>query len=136
MAQFALQVSRWADKAQDRMDIVVRKVSLELVTKVVLKTPVETGRARGGWTTDVGREPSPAGGRKDKSGRSAIREAQRLIDRMIAGETIYIVNHVNYIVYLEDGSSDQAPAGMVKTTLREYPGIVERGAREAKIQRP
>lgn len=146
---FSLDLARFARKVEGRMDLVVRKVCLDVFSRVVLKTPVDTGRARGNWMTGIGGyvTDSPYQGgkrRKSKADRSKphrtnygastqasmVRiEATAVAAR--AGQVVYLTNSVPYILRLEEGSSTQAPAGMLTTTLREYPGIVENAASEA-----
>ncbi len=47
-----------------------RGLALEVLNRAVKKTPVDTGRLRGGWQVDVGENP-PTGdtGTKDRTGR-------------------------------------------------------------------
>lgn len=120
---FALDLKRFADATQRRMTVIPRKVALELFRRVVMRTPVDTGRARGNWQAGVG---TPPAGETDRTGASAALE-------QITGEVeswdaenvaIYLVNNVPYIVPLEDGHSGQAPQGMVKISVAEFPQIV------------
>lgn len=60
----------------------------ELFDEIVRRTPVDTGRAKEGWELY-----------KDPRGN------------------IQIINDVDYIIYLEEGSSNQAPSGMVRTSI-------------------
>jgi hypothetical protein len=46
-AQFTLQVSNWVKKADARLDGVVRKIALEMFSRVILRSPVQTGRFPG-----------------------------------------------------------------------------------------
>lgn len=40
MSQFAADISRWVEKTKARQDVVVRKISLELLQRVVMRSPV------------------------------------------------------------------------------------------------
>ena len=132
---FSLDVSRFVEKANGNMDLVVQKVSLDLLTRVVRMTPVKSGRARGNWMVENGiipegeRYDAKEGGKRAAAG-SAIRAAAEKIAESRAGTTVFIANNVPYIVELEDGSSTQAPQGMLRTTLQSYRGIVEDAANE------
>lgn len=125
-------MDRFIAKAKSNMSVVPKKVALDLFRKVILRTPVNTGRARGNWQCTV---TTPAVGeteRTDMTGRQVIAEVASAVDSWdVANVGIFLMNNVAYIGVLEDGSSEQAPNGMVKVSLREYPGIVEREAREA-----
>jgi len=67
---------------------------------------------------------------EDKSGGPTVRAGNREIGRLKEGseESIFIVNNLVYIIPLEHGHSQQAPAGMVGVTIAEYPGIVRLAA--------
>ena len=133
--QFALSIARFAKKANGNMDLVVRKVTLDLLGRVVRKTPVDTGRARGNW--QVGRNQIPrgevgTGGSATAAKTAAVGAGTQEALQAKAGDSIYIVNSVPYIQELEKGSSKQAPNGMVATTLIEYPGVVSKAAKDTR----
>lgn len=48
--------------------------------------------------------------------------------RLGQGQTLYIANGLPYIERLEQGSSTQAPRGMVMITIAELKDWVQRGA--------
>jgi hypothetical protein len=95
-----------------------RRISLGALTSIVLKTPVDTGRARGNWQAGtVANEvqldiEDPSGGGAIDSGNAGLRQAK-------AFQPLIIWNNVEYINFLEEGSSTQAPQGMVALTVRE-----------------
>lgn len=101
--------------------IIVKKVAMQVLTGVVLKTPVDTGRARGGWQLDIG-DFSGAPDRLDPTGAAVFADAARKLGALKFGERVVIGNNVHYITYLEEGSSKQAPQGMVAVTLAEVAG--------------
>ena len=133
-ASFRLDIARWVEKAGDRADLVVRKVALDLFSKVVLKTPVDTGRARGHWGVGINSVTYGAG--LDKGGGGTIAKATGVLTGAKAGDRIYIANNLPYIVRLEYGHSKQAPSGMVRTTIDEFQSAVNRAAAEAQKERP
>lgn len=87
-------------KYQGDMNDAFVNACLELFSRVVSDTPVDTSRARQGWI--------PNG------------------DPRI-GETFEVLNNVAYIRVLEyDGHSQQAPQGMLRINTRSWPDIVKR----------
>ena len=121
-----------------RMNVVVRKVSLDLFKKVVEKTPVDTGRARGNWM--VGINHIPIGSGLDK--KNPIGRIVADVLKAKAGDNIALANTLPYIGKLEYGGfpnppkkgegkieggySRQAAQGMVRITVEEYkPTLVE-----------
>lgn len=134
--RFALDVSRFTKKAQGNMDLVLRKVLLDLFTRVIRRTPVDTGRARGNWMCSVSQAAMQQTGVLDRTsagrgGGQAIAAMSETALNAKVGDVVYLTNTLPYILQLEYGSSKQAPAGMVGITLQEYPGIVEMAAGEA-----
>lgn len=127
---FALDVAKWVEKAKGRQDIVVRKVCLEIFRRVIMRTPVKTGRARGNWQCAIGDVPAGTIELNDADGSATVSAVDAVVANVKAGDVIYLVNNVPYILKLENGSSKQAPAGMVGMTLTEFGAVVEEAAKE------
>lgn len=137
MGQFALDLKKFETKVGARADLLVRKVVLDLLRKVTLRTPVDTGRARANWNVALESPDPRVTEDTDPTGSDAITDAEAVLSRAEAGGKIYITNNLVYIVPLEEGSSsDQAPRGMVAVSLREFPGIVERTAGKVRFEVP
>lgn len=90
-----------------------REAAVEIATtldrKIVEKTPVDTGRARANWFVAEGAPRLDTTEGTVPSSRPAL-----------TGESvIYITNSLPYIVPLEYGHSEQAPAGMVRVAIAE-----------------
>lgn len=99
----------------------IRASALEVAKRLVNRTPVDTGRARGGWTVYMDEEgiPVEVGGND-----AAVKQGQEdsRVEKNLDGpgeKFVELINGVPYIVMLEHGHSDQAPAGMVRITIRE-----------------
>ncbi len=126
MSDFALDISKFVEKTKLDLKTVTRKIMLDVFVRVILRTPVDTGRARGNWQTTLG---SPAAGeidRKTKVGGGApASEAAAIVATFPGDGYVYLTNNVPYILPLEYGSSGQAPAGMVRITLAEYQRFVD-----------
>lgn len=104
---------------REKQLVLMRAVSLQVLTGVVFKTPVDSGRARGGWQLDLGDFGDLPIDRLDPNGQASVADALNKLKRLRFGERIAIGNNVHYIRYLEDGSSKQAPEGMLQLTLAE-----------------
>lgn len=152
--KFSAKVKEWADKAERRGTDVVRAVALQMDREVVLKTPVDTGRARANWAVELNGLPENYNlksgtrtGTRVGDRTPALGEARQVIRRAKAGDTIYIVNGLPYIRVLEYGEypsppkrgsrvkgryvvksqggySRQAPQGMVRITVERFQEIV------------
>ena len=127
---FALDISRFVQKAQGNLDLVVRKVALDLFSRIILKSPVRTGRFRGNWQVAIGSIPSGVIDLTDKDGTATISKVQAEVLNLKAGDIISLINNVPYSVRLEFGYSKQAPSGVVRVTILEYNGVVQTAVNE------
>ena len=90
----------------------IKKVAFALLGMVMKKTPVDTGRARAGWYPAAEKLNIPTSGSSKKEG--SYKE-----DFAGKEQSVTITNRVNYIQSLEFGTSQQAPEGMVRVSMRE-----------------
>ena len=109
-----------------------RAATLELVRGVIRATPVDTGRARGGWQTGVGSAPEGDNKRLDKSAAKSIAEVEQNAPAG-AGQVTYLANNVPYIMNLEQGTSKQAPEGMVRKNVDRVQKMVDAAIRKNKV---
>lgn len=114
------------DKQVELYDAVALKF-IELVTASGdTGTPIDTGRARAGWARaaealggsfqPIGEASEVAAGRK--KGSTGVEKTKNSALR-------WIVNGVEYIVFLEYGSSEQAPAGFIRINLERLRGEIQ-----------
>lgn len=105
--------------AGDRLDEVVRGTLLDLTRRVILRTAVDTGRARGNWQVSYGSPEPGVLARTDQSGQTTIADAAQQTE-LAGGNVWYLTNNLPYIQRLEfEGWSDQSPSGMVRVSLAE-----------------
>lgn len=114
----------------------VKTVALELLRRVVLKTPVGNpskwanpssappgyvgGSARGNWQVQEFTIPNDIKTKIDKGGETTIAAGSNIILRTSGRAFIYIINNLPYIAVLEEGQhSKQAPEGMVAISMQE-----------------
>lgn len=115
---FALDLKKFGEVTREQAKIIFRKISLELDARIVLSTPVDTGRARGNWFPSLNSPSSRIEmDASDKSGSGAMSAAQGIVNIADLGETIWFTNNLPYILPLENGHSGQAPEGMVDVNL-------------------
>jgi hypothetical protein len=123
--RFTLDIQRFVNKTKNNLDLVVRRVAFDIFSRVIEKSPVDTGRFRANWQVAIGSIPGGILEAFDKSGVDTILRVQATVMNAKAGDVIYLVNNVHYSVRLEFGWSKQAPAGMVRTTLQEFGAVVQ-----------
>lgn len=132
---FELDLRQFKEKTMNRNKAIVQKTALEIDRGVVLSTPVDTGRARGGWNVGIN-NVNLDDTEQDQSGQKTISENEATIQQAEATDAVFISNNVDYIRFLEEGSSDQSPNGMVAKTLRRFQQIVRKSANDAKRENP
>ena len=121
LAEFQLDLTNFARIAvPEAHGLLVKKIAFELFTRIVLKTPVDTGRARANWSVSIGAPSGTISAATDKAGGATISAGVQGINGAApAQQVIWLENNLPYIEALEDGSSLQAPAGMVEGSLQE-----------------
>ena len=119
-ASFALQVDSLIDKMNGGADALVRRIALEIWNEITKRTPVDTGRARAAWMASI---DSPST-KNFPEGTYAAPSEPDLSEATIKN-LIYVTNNVDYIQHLEEGTSKQAPAGMVRVTLAQVRAELE-----------
>ena len=141
MTTFALDVSKFIEKAKAAPSQVVRKVSLDMLAKVVIRTPVGNpdnwkhppppgyvgGRLRANWNTSIGHADLSTS--KDTQ-NTAVRRGESRLSRYDGTQDIYIMNSLPYVRRIEyEGWSTQAKAGMVRITVAEFQTFVASAVR-------
>lgn len=102
-----------AGMTAEKASIVQRKLALTFLAQVLPATPVDKGRARGGWQLEVGREPRFVD-RLDPTGNIGLADANNQLTsyeaRISTGydpEIVWIGNAVPYIEVLNSGLKAQ-----------------------------
>lgn len=134
--EFSLAIAAWCEKARDRADLVLRKVALDIGARVVLRSPVDTGRFRANWQYGVGQPNTATLETVDKTGQSSIARIAAGTASARLGDVLYLSNSLPYALRLETGWSKQAPAGMVGLTVTEFQAAIDRAAAAAKTETP
>ena len=112
---FARQLEKLASFVEDTViDKIIRKTCFDLYATIVERTPVDIGTAKANWSITA-HEPS-----------TEVHSADRPLmthndfDYKVQDDKVTIYNNLEYIEALEDGHSQQAPAGMVAVSLAEF----------------
>lgn len=144
MAEWSIDMSKYAEKAKSKIEKVRRNYAFALYSSIVKKTPVDTGRARGNWNISVGKDDTSVSDKKMKSG---LKYKENSINAK-GDESIFISNNLPYITTLEYGGypnppksksgktvggfSKQAPNGMVGVTLANNENIFNAAVKRAE----
>lgn len=143
---FEQEVTREGRKlTQDDLVLLHRQIAFDALSRVILKTPFDTGVTRNNWQIEIGGDPSGQIEAADKTGAQAIARGQAKLAALQPYALVVIGNLSDHILVLElgqfqppnpgpskdprpdrkgkvlvrDGYSVQAPQGMVAVTLEE-----------------
>jgi hypothetical protein len=112
MLPFSKQLDNaYKKKVLDKLEDTVIGVTLAVDSELVNTTPVDTGRARSNWLPSLNRPD----GRQVGVGQKP--DTRNAIARYKLSDTIFITNNLPYITKLNEGSSQQAPAGFVDAAI-------------------
>ena len=54
MTTFALNLAKQIEVAKEQAELVAKKITIELFSRVIEKSPVDTGRFRANWNCSIG----------------------------------------------------------------------------------
>jgi hypothetical protein len=114
---FAADLQKLCDKAQGKMELVVRKTALQLQSSMISMSPVDTGRFRGNWQCGIGQKNTSTG---DAPNSDALGRTAQALPAWKPGQMIWLTNSLPYSYRLEHGWSKQSPGGMVRLTIQSY----------------
>lgn len=123
------QWRRIEDSVNRKIGLAVRKIVLDAFSEVIVMSPVDTGRFRGNWQVAIGEQPTGTVELLDPDGAIVTARVAAVSGNVKPGDVVYMVNNLPYARRLEDGYSQQAPAGMVKLTVQKYQPIADRAIR-------
>lgn len=129
MADFDLDLSSVTGELYDDIgDTIVRRFGLGVITRIIPRAPVDSGRYRGSWTVtfDTPSTSVPTG--TDRGGSATLARGNAVLGgfNLRTNTAIYIQSNLPYSERLEAGSSTQAPAGVAGISLREETEAFER----------
>lgn len=131
--QFARRLRVLADITERNSNRLVRETALLGDRTFALATPVDTGRARASTIVSIGSEASeevaaPVPGDGGASLTFALARARATLQayEVTSGSSIFITQTTPYSVFLDEGSSAQAPRGMTKPTAEAMAEFIRR----------
>lgn len=127
---FEAEVRALVEKRKLSLELITKRIVFDVFSRVIMKTPVDTGRLRANWVVSVGDVPKkavneskmdPSGVTPDGSGSSATKSEVlgELGKQKLAGTVVWLTNSLPYAYPIEYGHSRQAPQGMVRLSVAE-----------------
>ena len=124
--RFSIDLTRWGTSLEkEQAPQFVRNIALDLLRKVTMKSPVDTGRFRANWMTGIG-------GADETTTESTVDDAVMRGSIILSGyrdlKQIHISNNLPYAAALEHGHSMQAPLGVAEISVEEIEAHFNGGA--------
>jgi len=117
LGQFLGGLDRQKRRTDELVGLATRRISLGVLSRLVLASPVDTGRFRGNWQVEIGHDPTAALDTVDKSGKGTVAKGSAVIAGAPPFRLVIIANNLSYGPKLNDGHSKQAPAGFVEAAI-------------------
>jgi hypothetical protein len=133
--RFGPDVDAWVKETTARIEAVFKESTKRVVSEAQARIPVDTGFARASIRGSLSDMPQidPSMSRPKEGGSfSDSGEWVTTIASARLGDTIYVGWTANYVIYLEYGSSSQAPSGFVRIAALQWQQIVAQVTAEAK----
>ena len=129
---FALDVSKFVEKAKKNPEKVMRQVSIKLFSAIIKASPVDTGRFRMNWMASGGTPAFGVTDATDKSGNIAIGNATSFVLKATDWREFTLTNNLPYAQRLEYGWSQQAPQGFVRVNVSRFQQLINEEANKVK----
>lgn len=116
---FELQFNKELLDTDEKIEDAISLIAMDSLRSIVKMSPVDTGRFRNNWIVSKNRMNPAKVNTTDKTGSSSITRGTQTIETFEykKDRSIIIQNNLPYANRLENGSSKQAPEGMVAKTL-------------------
>jgi hypothetical protein len=95
----------------------IQRTATRMLYKELIRTnPVATGFSHSNWNVSLGEPDLSVKGKRDPHGSYAP-DAEPKIPENPNNEDMFVSNGVEYIQYLEEGTSSQAPDGFIQHAI-------------------
>lgn len=125
-------IRRFNEKVTKAATNIFRGTALGLFKNIIKRTPVDTGRLRANWQAEINSIPTDVVKATDKPGGKTIAAAQAETGKAKLGDSIFLINNLEYAEVIENGDRTHLPQGMVKRTVAEFKSIVNGQANKNK----
>jgi hypothetical protein len=127
---FSAVIANFAKKVIKGVEEVRREAIYETFSAVVIETPVKTGLARSNWRASLGfptRTMVPI-----RSEATVLDEIKQVLAAYVGNMRLFFRNSAPHTIFLEMGSSSQAPEGMLRKNILLFPQRMREALRKFK----
>lgn len=136
MARWSIPIEKLADKMKLDVESAVRWVAFDLFSRIVTRSPVDTGRFRANWNVSYNQIDTTTTDATEKAPGPVYAAIMQKLKAMPVGGVYYFTNSLPYANVLEyglypnppkrstgkseGGFSKQAPHGVVRVSIAEF----------------
>jgi len=115
--QFSIDLTRWGTSLEkEQAPQFIRKIALDLLKKITVKSPVKTGRFKANWMTGIGGADETT---TESTVDDAVMRGSIILSAYRDLKQIHLSNNLPYAAALEHGHSQQAPLGVAEISVAE-----------------
>jgi len=115
--QFSIDLTRWGTSLEkEQAPQFIRKIALDLLKKITVKSPVKTGRFKANWMTGIGGADETT---TESTVDDAVMRGSIILSAYRDLKQIHLSNNLPYAAALEHGHSQQAPLGVAEVSVAE-----------------
>lgn len=130
MGELEIKMKAHAEALQRNVNVLTRNTMRAIINRLARSTPVDTSEAVSNWQVTLGAPaqgvippyyPGEGGNTKALSAAAMLAANRAVIRKFYAadGDTLFLTNNVRQLVFLNQGSSKQAPAGFVEAAVQD-----------------
>lgn len=117
--EFRVDLSKFDDLVEEEGKQLKRKVAIAVLKGCIGRTAVDTGHCRGNWQVSFGSPSRTVVNAQDPAGQQTFMRGYTKLLEVELAPTIWVVNNVDYVSYLEHGTEKMAAQPMVAPTIAE-----------------
>lgn len=133
MAEWTVDLGGYSEKVMAKVSLIFRRTGLDILSRIIFRTPVLHGLLRNNWFASIGSITSETTSSPGKVGAAAKSRGSKVIFGWSPenSRSIFLVNNLPYAEAIEMGHSKvKSPQGMVRVTAMEFGMIVEGANRD------
>lgn len=116
---FEADLAKFGKKIGVNLATVQKRITFDMHGRITQRNPVDTGFSRASWDVTVGEPVTVAPPQPSEGQAIEPVDISAGIAAIDGTKPSFVSSAVHYLKYLEEGSSDQAPLGMVRITVAE-----------------
>lgn len=126
LLEFANRMEKLADDLPTISNEILKGLTADLALALTIATPVDTSTALSNWQVGIGNPVSDfidahnfgeKGSTRQASAEQTYALALAAADKGLPGQSYWLSNNTPYIIDLNNGRSDQAPARFIQWTI-------------------